>query len=56
MKVSYSGKMNNAGDDDDEKPNDDGSNSNIESVPAQPPRPIVVTIIIAFPRLRKESH
>lgn len=53
--MSYSGKMNNAGDGDDEEPNDDGSNSNIEGVPAQPPRPIVVSVIIAFSRLRKRK-
>lgn len=54
--VSYSGEMNNARDSDDEKPDDDGGNSNIESVPAQPPRPIIVTVIIAVPRLRIRSH
>lgn len=47
--MSYSGKMNDAGDSDDEKANDDGGNSNIESVPAQPPRPIIVTTIITVP-------
>lgn len=53
---SYSVKMNNARYSDDGKPNDDGGNSNIESVPAQPPRPIIVSMIIAVPRLRIRSH
>lgn len=50
--VSYSGEMNDAGDSDDEEADDDGGNSYIESVPAQPPRPIIVSISIAVPRLR----
>lgn len=48
--------MNNAGDGDDEKADDDGGDSNVESVPAQPPGPIVVTIIITFSRLRIRNH
>lgn len=54
--MSYSGEMNDAGDNNDEKADDDGGNSDIESVPAQPPRPIIVTLIIAVPRLRKINN
>lgn len=54
--VPYSGKMNDDGDSDDEKADDDGGNSNIESVPAQPPRAIIVTVVIAVPRLRIRNH
>lgn len=44
--------MHNAGGGDDEEADDDGDNSDVASVPAQPPGAIVVTIIIAVPRLR----
>lgn len=54
--VSYSSKMNDAGGSDDDKANDDGGNSNIESIPAQPPRSLVVTLIIAVPGLRIRNH
>lgn len=43
--------MHDADDGEDEKANDDGGNSNIEGVPAEPPGAIVVTTIIAVPRL-----
>lgn len=48
--------MNDAGGNDDDKANDDGGNSNKESVPAQPPRPVVVTLIIAVPRHDREDQ
>lgn len=52
----YCGKMNNAGDGDDEQANDDGGNSNAESVPAQPPGPIIVSVIIAVSGLRIRKY
>lgn len=42
--------MNDAGDGDEEKANDDGGDGNVESVPAQPPRPVIVAVIITVPR------
>lgn len=48
--------MNNAGDGDDEQANDDGGNSNIESIPAQPPGPIIVSMIIAVSGLRIRNY
>ena len=54
--MSYSGEMNDAGDGDDEKADDEGGNSDIESAPAQPPRPVIVTLIIAVPRLRIRNN
>lgn len=48
--------MNDAGDSDDDKADNDGGNSDIESVPAQAPRPIIVTLIIAVPRHYREDQ
>lgn len=54
--LSYCGEMNNAGDGDDQKANDDGSNSNIESVPAQSPGAFIVAAVVTVSRLRKRNH
>lgn len=51
---SYSCKMNGAGDGDDEEADDDGGHRDVESVPAEPLRPVVVSKIIVVPRLSKE--
>lgn len=49
--MSYGGEMNDAGDGDDEKADDDGGDCDIEGVLAQPPRSIKVTLIVAVPGL-----
>lgn len=48
----YCGEMNNAGDGNDEKADDDGGDSNVERVPAQPPGPVVVPLVITLSGLR----
>lgn len=52
IRKPYCGKMNDAQDGNDEQADDDGGNRNIESVPAQPPGPIIVSVIIAVSGLR----
>lgn len=52
----HSGKMDDAGDGDDEEADDDGGDGDIESVPAQTPRAVVVPAIIAVPRHDREDQ
>lgn len=47
--------MNDAGDGDDKKTNNDGSNSDVKRILAQPSGPIVVTMIIAVPGHDREN-
>ena len=53
--LPYCGKMNNAADGDDEKTNDDGSNSDVEGVPAQSSWAIIVTLIITASGLEQRK-
>lgn len=52
---TYCGKMNDAGDDDDEDADDDGSNGDIEGVPAQSPGTIIVTLIVTLSGLGRQE-
>lgn len=47
--------MNNTGDGDDEEADDEGSNRDVESIPSQSPRTIIVTMIITVSRLGKKN-
>lgn len=52
----HCGKMNSAGDGDDEKPDDDWGNSHVERVPAQPPGAFVVSAVITVSRHDREDQ